>query len=154
MRTPASFALIFPLAVCATLVAPQTTAAQEQSAASTAVAPAAPAAAVATTPAPAKRKRNSNLITAEEIREISAANAYEAVSRLRSHWLRKRGVSSINREGSSLVYHDGMRAGTPEALRRINADVIESISFLNGSQATQRYGLDHGNGAIVISSRR
>ena len=110
--------------------------------------------AVAATPAPAKRKRSSTVITAEEIAEINASNAYEAVARLRANWLRKRGVSSINREGSILVYQDGMRYGTPESLRQINATAVESITFLDGVQATQRFGIGHGNGAIIVNSRR
>jgi hypothetical protein len=152
MKAPATLVLIFPLAICAVLTTTGTAAAQSETASlSTA---AAPANAAVTHSAPAKRKRNANLITAEEIRETNATNAFEAVSRLRANWLRKRGVASMNREGSILVYRDGMRFGTPESLRQLNANEIESITFLDGLQATQRFGLDHGNGAILVASRR
>jgi hypothetical protein len=157
MKAPTILALTLPLAVCAALATPNLARAQGQQAAPSSVAPAATAAPAAETPpnaAPAKRKRNTNLITAEEIREINASNGYEAVSRLRANWLRKRGVSSMNREGNILVYRDGMRFGTPESLRQIEAGAIESLSFLDGIQATQRFGLDHGNGAILVTTRR
>lgn len=152
MKTPTALSLVLPLVVCAALAAPQVVAAQEQ--AGTPSTMAAAGNAVAATPAPAKRKRGSTVITAEEIAEINATNAYEAVSRLRANWLRKRGVASINREGSILVYQDGMRYGTPESLRQINASGVESITFLDGVQATQRFGIGHGNGAIIVNSRR
>lgn len=113
-----------------------------------------PVSAVAVAPvAPAKAKRKSSLITYEEIREANAPTAYEAVSRLRAAWLRKRGVSSLNREGGILVYQDGMRFGGIAALRQMNASQIESISFLDGTQATQRYGTNHGNGVILVTTR-
>lgn len=137
---------------CAALAVPMASSAQEQ--APQPVAHAASTAAPVNAPAPVKRKRNANLITAEEIRETNAADAYDAVSRLRANWLRKRGVSSINREGTILVYQDGMRYGGIGSLRQINAGMIESISFLDGMQATQRFGVDHGNGAILVATRR
>ena len=123
-------------------------------------APAAPASvavtgeAPASAPAPAKRKRDSSLITTEEIRESSATTAYEVVSRLRPAWLRKRGMSSLNREGTILVYRDGLRMGSPEALRQLNVSDIASISYMDGMEATQRFGTDHGNGVIAVSTRR
>jgi guanyl-specific ribonuclease Sa len=152
MKAPATLSLIFPLAICAVLIAPDTAASQEQAASSSTVAAA--GSSPNTPSAPAKRKRSANVITAEELIETRATNAFEAVSRLRSNWLRKRGVASINREGNIVVYRDGMRFGTPESLRQINADAIESITFLDGLQATQRFGIDHGNGAILVASRR
>jgi hypothetical protein len=47
-----------------------------------------------------------------------------------------------------------MRFGGPGALQQINASAIESISYRDGSTATQRFGTDHGNGAILVTSRR
>ena len=104
--------------------------------------------------APARAKRNRNLITIEEIRESNATSAYDVVSRLRAGWLRKRGTSSLNREGTILVYRDGMRIGAPGVLRQINATDLESIAYLDGMEATQRFGIDHGNGAIIVTTRR
>ena len=142
---------LLTFATCAFFAAPAELSAQQLGPpASTASATEAPSAA----PAPAKRKRNANMLTADEIRETNAANAYDAVSRLRPNWLRKRGVSSINREGTILVYQDGLRFGGPGSLQQINASAIESISYLDGTAATQRFGTDHGNGAILVTSRR
>jgi hypothetical protein len=140
------------LVPCAVLGAPVESSAQER--ASQPAASAAPTGAPVAAPAPVKRRRNPDLITTEEIAEINATDAYAAVARLRANWLRKRGVSSINREGSILVYQDGIRMGGPGSLRQINVAMIGSISYLDGMQATQRFGIDHGNGAILVTTRR
>ncbi len=139
-------------ASCVAFAAPSAGSAQEQ--APQPVAHAASTAAPVDAPAPVKRKQDPNLISAEEIRETNAADAYDAVARLRANRLRKRGVSSINCEGTILVYQDGMRFGGPGSLRQISAGMIESISYLDGMQATQRFGVDHGNGAILAATRR
>lgn len=142
---------LLTVATCAVFAAPATISAQQAAPLS---ASAGVSEAASPAPAPVKRKRNAQMITADEIREANANTAYEAVSRLRPGWLRKRGVSSLNREGTILVYQDGMRFGGPGSLQQINANAIESIRFLDGSAATQRFGTDHGNGAILVTSRR
>ena len=149
MNTSLPKAGLLTLVACAMFTVP---AAAQAPAPPAAVAVAPGASAVA--PAPAKRKQNPTLITTDEIRESSATTAYEVVSRLRPAWLRKRGMSSFNREEMILVYRDGLRMGPPEALRQLNADQIESISYMDGIQATQRFGTDHGNGVIVVTTRR
>ena len=63
-------------------------------------------------------------------------------------------MSSLNREGTILVYRDGLRMGSPAALRQINVGEIEPISYMDGMAATQRFGTDHGNGVIVVTTRR
>ena len=147
MNTPLPKAGLVALIACAALAAP-----------ADAQAPGPPAAVAATAEAPAvapaRAKRNRNLITTEEIRESNATTAYDVVSRLRAGWLRKRGTSSLKREGTVLVYRDGMRIGSPDVLRQINATDLESIGYLDGIEATQRFGIDHGNGAIVVTTRR
>ena len=103
------------------------------------------------TPAP---KRNSSVISEADIRDSNAPTAYEVVSRLRPAWLRKRGVASVNNEGGIKVYQDGMPFGGLAALRQISATGVQSIEFLDGMRATQRFGTDHGNGVILVTTRR
>ena len=142
-------------AACAVLAAPAEIRAQQSMQAGTSASATAGAAeAPASAPAPAKRKRNASLITAEEIREINATTAHEAVSRLRPNWLRQRGVSSMYKEGTIPVYQDGMKFGGVGSLQQINAGAIVSIRYLDGAAATQRFGTDHGSGAIMVTSGR
>lgn len=99
--------------------------------------------------------QNRNLITADEIERSNASNAMEAIERLRPAFLRTRGAQSIrNAEPSTpIVYVDGMRYGTLQSLSTIAALSIFSIEYMNAIDASQRFGMGHGGGAIVISTR-
>jgi hypothetical protein len=49
---------------------------------------------------------------------------------------------------------DDLRLGGLDQLKQIMPAAVESVQFLTGLEATQRWGLDHGHGAIVVTSRR
>ena len=102
-----------------------------------------------------RRARTSPLrhITADDITKSKAHNAYEIVSRHRPQWLRRRGVSSMVLQGGIRVYLDERKMGGIEELRDINADMIGSIQYLDGVEATLRFGTGNGDGAILISTR-
>ncbi len=101
----------------------------------------------------ANRPSKRDLITAREVRESTALNAHELIGRHRPAWLRQRGKSSLFFENPIVVYRDGMRFGGPESLRQIEAYSIKSVRFLNGVDATLRFGTGHGNGVIFIESK-
>lgn len=95
-----------------------------------------------------------NLITAEEMRAAGYTDAFRAVQSLRPQWLRTRGPTSFSGpEVIIKVYLDGSLMGGPEQLRQITISSISSIRFLDANEATQRWGLDHVNGAILVSTR-
>jgi hypothetical protein len=94
-----------------------------------------------------------SLITSAEIEATGHADAHSLVQALRPQWLRVRGASSISGTETLKVYLDGSLLGGPDHLRRISTQSIGSIRYLDGIDATQRWGLDHGSGAIVVSSR-
>jgi hypothetical protein len=75
------------------------------------------------------------------------------VQSLRPRWLRVRGASSIAGRETVQVYLDGSRLGGPESLRQLSTHSIGSLRYLDGLEATQRWGLDHGAGAIVVSTQ-
>lgn len=95
-----------------------------------------------------------SLLTIEEINRTGSQDAYTAVQTLRPQWLTKRGTSSINLTETIKVYLDGNLMGGPEFLRQITTNSISSIRHMDGLEATQRYGLDHGVGAILVFTRR
>jgi hypothetical protein len=106
--------------------------------------------------APRKKvRRNSSKITAEEIREAAASHpdGFLLVQSLRPAWFRMRGVSSINRSEMVRVYVDGMPMGGPGTLRQVDATIIGEMEYLDGPTATQRFGTDHGAGAILLRTR-
>ncbi len=105
--------------------------------------------------------RSSNIITAEEIASISAANAYEVVQRLRSKWLITRGTPGARDpilegglSGGIVVYLDGVRRGGVEALRDIPVEQIRELRWIDAKDATTRYGTGHTSGVIEIYSKR
>ncbi|MGH7447657.1 MAG: hypothetical protein ACRELT_08855 [Longimicrobiales bacterium] len=105
---------------------------------------------------PAERRVSTadrNLITAEEMRAAGYTDAFRAVQSLRPQWLQIRGPTSFSRPEVIKVYLDGSLMGGPEQLRQIATSSISSIRFLDANEATQRWGLDHGNGAILVSTR-
>jgi hypothetical protein len=103
-------------------------------------------------------RRNSvtqqRLITAQEIGAIQYSSAFEVVEALRPQWLRLRGRTSVNMREYVKVYLDDSLLGDPEQLRNVMARSIGSIRFLDANEASARWGLDHGQGAIVVSTRR
>jgi hypothetical protein len=107
--------------------------------------------------APGQRRSRTvdhTLITAEEMQGAGYTDAFRVVQSLRPQWLRTRGATSFAQRETIKVYLDGSLLGGPEQLQQITTTSISSIRFLDAHEATQRWGLDHGQGAIVVSTRR
>ena len=93
-------------------------------------------------------RRDPNLLTAEEMAEYASFNCLEVVRRLRSRWLQ-------GRAGDPMVIRDGNQMGLAEEfLPQIPVGDVESIRFLNATDATMRYGTGVAGGAIVVTTRR
>lgn len=102
---------------------------------------------------------SGNKLTADEIAEVSALTAYEAVEYARPQWLRPRRLragatpSMGSDRAGPVVYLDGVRVGTPEELRRLRADAVAEMEYLSPSDATNRFGTNHDAGAILVTTR-
>jgi hypothetical protein len=94
-----------------------------------------------------------NVLTLDELTRTGPQDVLTAVQALRPHWLSKRGTSTLNQRETIKVYLDGNLMGSPEYLRQITTHSIRSIRHLDGIEATQRFGLDHGQGAILVFTR-
>jgi hypothetical protein len=94
-----------------------------------------------------------NLITTAELQAAGHVDAWGVVQALRPHWLRHRGPTTITGRETIKVYLDGLLLGGPDQLQQITTSSIASLRFLDAHEATQRWGLDHGQGAIVVSTR-
>jgi hypothetical protein len=103
-----------------------------------------------------KIKRRPDVITAAEIAERSdLQNAYEAVQRLRSAWLRTRDIGTPTRGPAPIVvYIDGIKANALDDLRNIPVSMVVEMQKLSASDATTRYGTDHMSGAILVTTAR
>lgn len=107
------------------------------------------------TKASSEPRASRDVITREQIESLNVTDAWDVVQRLRSEYLRSRGQTSINRGPDlAVVYIDGVRRGGPDALRGFRATEIQEIRFVTGTDATTRYGTDHGGGAIEIKTRQ
>ena len=105
---------------------------------------------VACAPAATAGGGRSDLITQEEIQSRHFQNAYEAVQALHANWLVTRGTDTSGTQ--VVVYEDLTRLGGVEALRGISTLAIKYIQHYNADEATARWGLGHGQGAIQVST--
>lgn len=92
-------------------------------------------------------------LTPEEIQRTGGTDALTVIQTLRPQWLQRRGTATLDQRETVKVYLDGSLMGGPDQLRHINAHSINSMQHLDGLEATQRYGLDHGQGAILVFTR-
>jgi hypothetical protein len=102
-------------------------------------------------------RSTSGALTAEDLDNLGpGVSAYEAIERLRPVWLRDRGVNS-----PSAAYMDDTLPRvhvdtTPydlEALRSFRTSDIQTIAFMDGRDATTRYGTGYVNGLILVTTR-
>jgi hypothetical protein len=98
-------------------------------------------------------RADRNLITQEQILQSRSNNAYEVVQALHGNWLQARGADSFARPTVVIVYVDDTRMGGVETLRTITTASISYIRYYDGLAATGRWGMDHGQGVIYVSTR-
>lgn len=100
-----------------------------------------------------RQRGQRDRITSEELATIDVQNALQAVQRLRPNFLQTRGgASSSLTQGPQdvVVYVDQTRMGGPSTLAQIPITDVKEIQYLNGTDATQRYGTGHGSGVIIV----
>lgn len=117
-------------------------------------APAAQGAAGATGQAAPARSDRDRLTRADIEATPGLATAYDAVQRLRPHWLRVTGARAS--DGQVAVYHNNARVGGPEALRQIAIETVGSMRYLDAQDAAnQLSGFSRPvGGAILVSTLR
>ena len=99
-------------------------------------------------------RRASDTITRDELLRGQWPNAYAMIEELRPRWLRTHGADNVRGEPVPIQVHIGdSRAGGVAALHDISVRDIESIHFVDPVSAAGRWGLDYGNGAIIVIMR-
>jgi hypothetical protein len=98
-------------------------------------------------------RMDRNLITQEQMRDGGFNNAFDAVQALRPNWLTTRGTDSFRSPGQVQVYVNDTRMGGVNTLREFGVGEVTYIRYFDGVDATARWGLDHGHGAIYVSTR-
>lgn len=94
----------------------------------------------------------SDLLVEEQIRGNSYATVYDAILALRPNWLRTRGLDSFSSPTRIQVYVDNMRLGGIENLQQIPSVSVYYAQWYDGLEASARWGLGHGSGAIYVST--
>lgn len=95
-----------------------------------------------------------DVLTYQQIDEVRATNAYEAVERLKSHWLRSTTPTSpVSQQAGTIpvmVYLDNQRMGYVDQLRRIEVAAIDYIRYFSPAEAAARWGFGNAGGAILV----
>jgi hypothetical protein len=96
-----------------------------------------------------------NRITQEQLAQVSADNAYEAIRQLQPQWLDSRGPSSITdpTPSTAVVFMDGARLGGLDYLRNVSLIALSEMRFLEPGPASARYGVGLARGAIELISK-
>jgi hypothetical protein len=99
---------------------------------------------------------NPDEISEEEIASISAANAYEAVRKLRPNFLSFRGRTTVlgTSNPDPVVYVDDQRYGPISSLRTIPASQVTRIRLYRAWEAATKYGNGHMGGVIAVATKQ
>lgn len=103
---------------------------------------------------------NADLLTAEDMQDYVALDAYAVIRHLRSFWLYPRGTGSWGAAPSTAgtevqikVYVDGvLQPSSVEVLKLLPVREIREIRHLCGLEAAMRFGTNHGAGAILFTT--
>ena len=92
-------------------------------------------------------RRDRNVILREEFETLGATNAFDVIRRLRPQWLRSRGAQVL-----PVVYVNDIR-DTFDILSILNLPDVIRMEYLDAFEATGRFGIGHGSGAILVSTK-
>jgi hypothetical protein len=90
----------------------------------------------------------------EEMQKAGYPDVYATIQALRPQWLQLRGQTRLRNPGQVKVYLDDSLLGGPDLLKQITTRSISGVRYYDGLEASQRWGLDHDMGAIVVTTRR
>ncbi|MEZ4416580.1 MAG: hypothetical protein R3E10_12605 [Gemmatimonadota bacterium] len=93
-------------------------------------------------------------ITPEEIGTRSNLDLYTLVSQMRPQWLRGRGQMTPvgGLRSVRVVIDSSLQPGGADVLRTLRGSQVTRIRYLNGQDATTRYGLDVEAGVIEVTT--
>ena len=104
----------------------------------------------------ARARKDPHVITSDELASRSTLTARQAIEQLRPQFLRTRGTTTLGNAQTKdeiWVYVDGTKMGDLQVLNNIGVHEISEIRYLNPSEATNRYGTGHVQGAILITRK-
>ncbi len=93
-----------------------------------------------------------DVLTQQEMLDGHFITVAQAISALRSNWLNVHPNTLMGTQEDVVIYYDSNRLGGPGELGNINVRDIRYVQHLDAVTATQRYGVGHSQGAILVSS--
>ena len=118
----------------------------------------APAQAGEAAPSPAPTRSSRNVLLRTELNEVQQAemDAFTAIRQFRPNMLTGTNASTMGGGyGAAMtVFLNGNKQGGVEALRNIRMIEVEKIEYINGAEATQRFGTGYAGGAIMVTRRK
>lgn len=102
-------------------------------------------------PKPPRVRADRQLLTRDAILATQYTNMYDVILALRGNWLRTRAAETVQGRNSTVqVYLDNQHLTGADELRSIAPTNIETVRYYDPIQASSRWGMDHGAGAIYI----
>jgi hypothetical protein len=99
-------------------------------------------------------RARTDLLTSEQINRGGWPNLYDAIQALRPRWLQARGPDTlVGQQGEVQVHLNEVRVGGINSLRDMPSMGIVYVQFIDPNTAAARWGMNHGHGAIYISTR-
>ncbi len=92
------------------------------------------------------------VITRQQMLENKFVTVYDAVAALHSNWLNVRPNTLTGSQENVVIYYDATRLGGPAELNNIRVTDVQYVEHLDPVAATQRYGVGHSQGVILVSS--
>ena len=104
---------------------------------------------------PEVEARDRNVLTGEEMERAAGdgADVYEAIAKLRPHFLRQRSALVTGKSKGIPVYVGNTPYGGIDALKGLRPMTVRQVRYLNGSEATMSFGTGHAEGALVLTLR-
>jgi hypothetical protein len=98
--------------------------------------------------------RDVDVLTQREMLDDNFTTVYDAVTALRSNWLniRPNTLGQGGPQGDVVVYYDATRLGGPTELQNISVRDVVYVQHFDAVAATQRWGVGHSQGAILVST--
>ena len=92
---------------------------------------------------------SSTRLTQAELADVAQLDAFQAIQRLRSQWLRSRGGNAPQVVSDGMRQQDGI-----ESLRRFRVSDVEEMRYMSATEATNRFGTGYDGGAILVTTKR
>jgi hypothetical protein len=98
-------------------------------------------------------RRDPNVVTAEELADLTELSVFDALQRLRPSWVRSRGATSVmGGDGLPVVMVNNVTHDSIDILRQLRSAEVSVMRFVSGVDATTRFGTGYVNGLIEVTT--